>query len=78
MGDHLFKVGIEHELGGLIGQHQRDDQADDDHRNPVVENQTFQVVAGGLIEILQFLYDRHFIYFIRFDNHFRSPYSYFI
>ncbi len=46
MRDHLFKVGIEHELRCLIGQHQRGDQAEDDHRNPVVENQTFQVVAG--------------------------------
>ena len=73
LGQHLLEASVEDELCRLVGEQQRDDDADGHHHQPVVEDQPFQPIAGGAIEILRILHDRHVIYFSRSNRHFRSP-----
>ena len=58
--NHLLEARIEHELRRRdIAEHDGDDGADDDHRQPVVEHQPLEQVARLRVELRELADDRH-------------------
>ena len=60
--NHLLEARVEPELRRRdVAEHHGDDRADDDHRQPVVEHQALEQVAGFLVEVRELADHRHLV-----------------